>query len=151
RNLALAGNFNLVNTDELFNLINFEPGPFTKQSDLAAMLETVCFFLKKQDEISQEKLDVAAVLKKAADLFDGGYTIGGLIGNGDSFVMRDAHGIRPAYYYVNDEVIVAASERAAIRTTFNVGENEVKELMPGCALMVDPDGNYRVEQILEPK
>ena len=65
--------------------------------------------------------------------------------------MRDAHGIRPAYYYINDEVIVAASERAAIRTTFNVGENEVLELMPGMALLVDDAGNYRIEKILEPK
>jgi amidophosphoribosyltransferase len=84
-------------------------------------------------------------------MFDGGYTIGGLLGNGSSFIMRDAHGIRPAYYYISDDVIVAASERAAIRTTFNVGENEVQELMPGTALLVDPNGNYRVEQILAPK
>ena len=73
------------------------------------------------------------------------------MGNGHSFVMRDAHGIRPAYYYINDEVIVAASERAAIRTTFNVGENEVQELMPGTALIVDDLGNYRIEKILDPK
>ena len=76
------------------------------------------------------------MLKKAAALFDGGFTIGGLIGNGDSFVLTRCHGIRPAYYYIDDEVIVAASERAAIRTTFNVGENEVHELMPGNALIV---------------
>ena len=67
------------------------------------------------------------------------------------FVMRDAHGIRPSYYYINDDVIVAASERAAIRTAFNVGENEVQELMPGSALIVDADGNYTIEQIVEPK
>jgi amidophosphoribosyltransferase len=151
RNLALAGNFNLVNTDELFDLINFEPGPFTKQSDLAAMLEVVHFFLVKQDEINQKTVNLEAVLQKAAKLFDGGYTIGGLIGSGDSFVLRDAHGIRPAYYYVNDEVIVAASERAAIRTTFNVGENEVHELMPGNALMISPDGDCSIKQILETK
>jgi amidophosphoribosyltransferase len=90
-------------------------------------------------------------LRKATPLFDGGFTIGGLLGNGHSFVMRDAHGIRPAYYYINDEVIVAASERAAIRTTFNVGENEVVELMPGMALLVDDAGNYSCEQILPPK
>jgi amidophosphoribosyltransferase len=84
-------------------------------------------------------------------MFDGGYTIGGLLGNGSSFIMRDAHGIRPAYYYISDDVIVAASERAAIRTTFNVGENEVQELMPGTALLVDPNGDYRIEQILAPK
>ena len=68
-----------------------------------------------------------------------------MLGNGDGFVMRDAHGIRPSYYYINDDVIVAASERAAIRTAFNVGENEVQELMPGCALLVDADGNYTIE------
>ena len=84
-------------------------------------------------------------------MFDGGYTIGGLLGNGSSFVMRDAHGIRPAYYYVSEDVIVAASERAAIRTTFNVGENEVQELMPGTAIIVDPNGDYRIEEILAPK
>ena len=95
--------------------------------------------------------DLGKVLRKATPLFDGGFTIGGLLGNGHSFVMRDAHGIRPAYYYINDEVIVAASERAAIRTTFNVGENEVLELMPGMALLVDDAGNYSCEQILEPK
>jgi amidophosphoribosyltransferase len=84
-------------------------------------------------------------------MFDGGYTIGGLLGNGSSFVMRDAHGIRPAYYYISEDVIVAASERAAIRTTFNVGENEVQELMPGTAIIVDPNGEYHIKQILEPK
>ena len=77
--------------------------------------------------------------------------MGGLVGNGHSFILRDAHGIRPAYYYIDDEVIVAASERAAIRTTFNVGENEVLELMPGQALLVDDEGNYKIEQIIEPK
>ncbi len=75
-------------------------------------------------------------------LFDGGFTVGGLVGNGDSFVFRDAHGIRPAYYYVNDEVVVAASERAAIRTVFNVGENEVQELMLRQGLIVKADGTY---------
>ena len=74
-----------------------------------------------------------------------------MVGNGHSFILRDAHGIRPAYYYIDDEVIVAASERAAIRTTFNVGENEVLELMPGQALLVDDEGNYKIEQIIEPK
>jgi amidophosphoribosyltransferase len=151
RNLALAGNFNLVNTDELFDLINFEPGPFSKQSDLAAMMEVIHFFLTKEDEANQGKLDVVSMLRKAATLFDGGFTIGGLVGNGDSFVLRDAHGIRPAYYYYNDEVIVAASERAAIRTTFNVGENEVHELMPGNALIVNADGECSIQQVLEPK
>lgn len=151
KNLALAGNFNLVNTEELFNLINIDPGEFQKQSDLAAMMEVVHHFLAKEDERSPNAADLSAVLKKATPLFDGGYTIGGLLGNGDSFVMRDAHGIRPAYYYIDDEVIVAASERAAIRTSFNVGENEVLELMPGTALLVSHTGEYKIEQVLEPK
>lgn len=151
KNLALAGNFNLVNTDELFDLINMSPGDFQKQSDLAAMMEVIHHFLAKEDELHPNAADLKNVLQKATPLFDGGYTIGGLLGNGSSFVMRDAHGIRPAYYYINDEVIVAASERAAIRTTFNVGENEVMELMPGKAIIVDDAGNYSIEQILEPK
>lgn len=151
RNLALAGNFNLVNTDELYDLINIEPGVFSKQSDLAAMLEVVHHFLVKSDEENPGQVNVSDVLRKAASLFDGGFTIGGLVGNGDSFVMRDANGIRPAYYYMDDEVFVAASERAAIRTVFNVGENEVHELMPGCALIVAANGTHKVEQILDPK
>ena len=103
------------------------------------------------DEASPGNLDIAQVLKKAVPLFDGGFNFSGLIGDGTSFVMRDAHGIRPSYYYISDDVIVAASERAAIRTAFNVGENEVLELMPGNALIVDPEGNYSIQQIIEPK
>ncbi len=151
RNIALAGNFNLVNTDELYDLLNMEPGEFQKQSDLAAMMEVIHHFLVKSDEQNPNNANLVDVLQKATPLFDGGYTVGGLIGNGHSFVMRDAHGIRPAYYYINDEVIVAASERASIRTTFNVGENEVLELMPGTALIVDDKGNYSIHQIVEPK
>ncbi len=151
KNIALAGNFNLVNTEELFALINVDPGEFQKQSDLAAMMEVVYHFLSKEDEKNHDNGNVASTLKKAFSLFDGGFTVGGLIGNGNSFVMRDAHGIRPAYYYVNDEVVVAASERASIRTAFNVGENEVHELMPGNALLINVSGEYTIEQILEPK
>lgn len=151
KNIALAGNFNLVNTDELFEQIGVNPGDFQKQSDLAAMMEVVHHYLVKEDEADPNNANITNVLKNATPIFDGGYTIGGLLGNGHSFIMRDAHGIRPAYYYINDEVIVAASERAAIRTTFNVGENEVQELMPGTALIVDDLGNYRIEKILEPK
>ncbi|MDE3143689.1 MAG: amidophosphoribosyltransferase [Bacteroidota bacterium] len=151
RNLALAGNFNLVNTDELYDLLNMEPGEFQKQSDLAAMMEVIHHFLVKEDEENPNNANIANVLKKSVPLFDGGYTVGGLVGNGHSFVMRDAHGIRPAYYFINDEFIVSASERAAIRTTFNVGENEVLELMPGNALIIDDKGNYTITQIVEPK
>ena len=151
RNLALAGNFNLVNTDELFDLIGIDPGEFQKQSDLAAMMEVIHHFLVQADEASPGSLDVVGLLRKAITLFDGGFTVGGLLGNGDSFIFRDAHGIRPAYYYISDDVIVAASERSAIRTVFNVGENEVLELMPGKGLIVKADGSFAIEPILEPK
>src|SRR6185436_18850616 len=117
--------------------------------DLAAMMESIHHFLIKKDEESPGNLDVSKLLKKSVGLFDGGFTVGGLIG--DAFIFRDVHGIRPAYYYVTDDLIVAASERAAIRTVFNVGENEVHELMPGNTLIVKADGSYVVQEILAPK
>lgn len=151
RNLALAGNFNIVNSDELFALAGKEPHENTRFSDLAAMIELMHTYLCREDEASPEKLDIKKVLKKVLPILDGGFHVGGFTGNGIGFVFRDAHGIRPSYYYVDDEVVVAASERAAIRTSFNVGENEVKELMPGQALIVDEKGVIEVAQILEPK
>ena len=151
RNLALAGNFNLINTDELFGLVNMNPGEFQKQSDLAAMMEVIYHFLVNEDEAHPEHTDIKKILKKALPLFDGGFHVGGVTGNGIGFVFRDAHGIRPSYYYYNDEVIVAASERAAIRTAFNVGENEVRELMPGQAMIVNQHAEIEIAQILEPK
>jgi amidophosphoribosyltransferase len=151
RNLALAGNFNIVNSDELFTLVGKEAHPTIRFSDLAALIELMHTFLCREDEISPGKLDIKKVLKKTLPLIDGGFHVGGFTGNGIGFVFRDAHGIRPSYYYINDEVVVAASERAAIRTTFNVGENEVKELMPGQALIVDEKGEIEIAQILEPK
>jgi len=135
----------------LFSLINSHPDELDRQSDLGAMMDVIHHFLVKADEISPEGLDIVKVLKKSVSLFDGGFTFGGLTGSGIGFVVRDAHGIRPCYYYTSDEVIVAASERAAIRTAFNIGENEVKELMPGTALLAWPDGSFSIEQILEPK
>lgn len=150
RNLALAGNFNLVNTEELFGLINTAPGEFQCQSDLAAMMEVLHHFQVQADEKAPGQMDIINVLKKAIPLFDGGFHFAGLVGNGDGFIMRDAHGIRPSYYYINDEVIVSASERAAIRTAFDLEENEVKELMPGCALIAKADGSYSIEQIVPP-
>ncbi len=151
RNLALAGNFNLVNTEELFDLVNIAPGPFQVQSDLAAMMEVLHHFLIKEDEKAPGQANILHVLKKAVPLFDGGFHFAGMTGNGDAFVMRDAHGIRPSYYYINDDVIVAASERAAIRTAFNLDENEVQELMPGMALIIKADGSYSVEQVVPAK
>ncbi|MFT4203458.1 MAG: amidophosphoribosyltransferase [Chitinophagaceae bacterium] len=148
KNMALAGNFNLVNTNELFASIGMKPGSFQKQSDLAAMMEVIHHFLVEEDDNCPNCANIAKVLKKATPLFDGGYTIGGLVGNGSSFVMRDANGIRPAYYYIDDEIIIAASERSSIRTTFNIGPDLVEELMPGHALIVDENGNYNIEHIL---
>lgn len=151
RNLALAGNFNIVNSDDLFTLIGKEPHHTVRFSDLAAMIELMHTFLCKEDEDSPGKMDIKKVLRKALPLFDGGFHVGGMTGNGIGFVFRDAHGIRPSYYYINDEVVVAASERAAIRTAFNVGENEVRELMPGQALIVNENNEIEIAQILEPK
>ncbi|GAA4340451.1 amidophosphoribosyltransferase [Flaviaesturariibacter amylovorans] len=151
RNLALAGNFNLVNTEELFESVGVEPGAFQKQSDLAALMEVLHHFLVEADEAAPGATDILNVLRKAIPLFDGGFHVGGITGNGTGFVFRDAHGIRPSYYYINDEVIVAASERAAIRTAFNVAENEVQELMPGQALVAWPDGTYVIEQVVPAK
>jgi amidophosphoribosyltransferase len=151
RNLALAGNFNIVNSDELFTLIGKEPHETVRFSDLAAMIEMMHTFLCKEDEASPDHMDIKKVLKRTLPMLDGGFHVGGATGNGIGFVFRDAHGIRPSYYYIDDEVVVAASERAAIRTTFNVGENEVKELLPGQALIVDEKGEIEIAQILEPK
>ena len=151
RNLVMAGNFNIVNSDELYALIGKVPHETVRFSDLAAMIELMYTYLCNEDESTPGKLDFKNVLKKALPIMDGGFHVAGATGSGIGFVFRDAHGIRPSYYYVNDDVVVAASERAAIRTTFNVGENEVKELMPGCALIVDENGEIEIAQVLEPK
>ena len=151
RNLALAGNFNIVNSDELFELIGKEPNDNVRFSDLAAMIELMHTFLCKEDETSPGHMDIKKVLKKTLPLLDGGFHVGGVTGNGIGFVFRDAHGIRPSYYYINDEVVVAASERAAIRTAFNTGENEVQELLPGQALIISEKGEIEIAQVLEPK
>lgn len=149
RNLTMAGNFNLVNTDELFSRVGATPSPQMRDSDLGAMIETVHHYLCKEEALSPENPDMVKVLKQAASTFDGGFVCGGLVGNGSSFVLRDKNGIRPAYYYQDDEIIVVASERPAIQTTFNLGVDDVKELAPGHAVIVDPDGTFRYERILE--
>jgi amidophosphoribosyltransferase len=112
------------------------------------MMEVIHHFLVKADEENPGHPDLLNMLRKSVSLFDGGFTVGGTVGNGDAFVFRDANGIRPAYYYANDEVVVAASERAAIRTVFNVGENEVLELMPGKGLIIPADGSWSVDEVL---
>jgi amidophosphoribosyltransferase len=151
RNIALAGNFNIVNADELYTLIGKKPKEEVQHSDLAALIELVQTYLAEADEENPQQLDIKKVLKRVIPLLDGGFHVGGATGNGIGFVFRDPHGIRPAYYYINDEVVVAASERAAIRTTFNVPENEVKELMPGQGLIVNEDGKIEIEQLVPAK
>ncbi|MCD6063476.1 MAG: Amidophosphoribosyltransferase [Flavipsychrobacter sp.] len=151
RNLAMAGNFNLVNTDELFSMLDAHPTTTIRESDLGAMIETVHYYLGMADDTNPASLNLEGVLKQATSHFDGGYVCAGLVGNGDSFVMRDAHGIRPAYFYKNDEIVIAASERPAIMTAFNVAQEDVHEVKPGHALIVKANGSFSHTQILPEK
>ncbi len=151
RNLAMAGNFNLVNTDELFAMLDQHPNGTLRESDLGAMIETIHYYLCMADDTNPANLNIEGILKQATTHFDGGFVFSGLIGNGDSFVMRDANGIRPCYYYKDDEVVVAASERAAIMTAFNVSQPEVHKLEPGHAIIVSAKGEFKNAQILPPK
>lgn len=147
RTLTMAGNFNLVNTEELFNNLTSTTST-SKESDLGAMIETIHEALCKADEHNPDQLNLEHILKTAAINFDGGFVCSGLVGNGDSFVLRDAHGIRPAYYFSNDEIVVAASERPAIMTSFHIALEDVKELQPGHALIVNAKGNVKEAAIL---
>jgi len=115
------------------------------------MIETVHYYLCMADDTDPSALNVEGILKQAASHFDGGYVCSGLIGNGDSFVLRDANGIRPAFYYQNDEVVVAASERPAIMTAFNAPQEAVHELQPGHAIIVKANGQFSNAQILPAK
>lgn len=151
RNLAMAGNFNLVNTDELFAKLDAHPTTSIRESDLGAMIEMVSYYLSMADEADPQNLNLEGVLKQATAHFDGGYVCGGLIGNGDSFVMRDPNGIRPGYFYRNDEIVVAASERPAIMTAFNVPFEEVQEITPGHAIIVKANGSFSDAEILAPR
>lgn len=151
RNLAMAGNFNLVNTDELFDLLNAHPTSTIRESDLGAMIEMVHYYLCMADETDPQNLNLEGALKQAAAHFDGGFVCSGLVGNGDSFVLRDANGIRPAYFYKDDEVVVVASERPAIMTAFNAPLEEVKELQPGHAVIVKANGDFSNPRILPEK
>ena len=151
RNLMMAGNFNLVNTDELFRILDEHPTTTMRESDLGARIEMVHYYLCLADDTNPGHLNLEGVLKQAATHFDGGYTCSGLIGNGDSFVLRDPHGIRPAFYYQDDEVVVAASERPAIMTAFNVKIENVHELQPGHAIIVNGKGEFSNPEILAPR
>ena len=166
RNLVLAGNFNLTNVNELFdNLVTLGQHPKVK-ADTVTVMEKIGHFLddevtkeykklKKQGHSKQdaspiiaENLKVAKILKKATKNFDGGYVISGMLGHGDAFLMRDPNGIRPAYYFQNDEFVVAASERPAIQTVFNVPFEDIKEVLPGHSLIIKKSGKTSMKEIL---
>lgn len=166
RNLVLAGNFNLTNVDELFDsLLAIGQHPKEK-SDTVTVLEKIGHFLDVENdrlyakfksegcskpEIStkiSEHLDLVSVLQKSANKWDGGYVMAGLIGHGDAFVLRDPAGIRPAFYYEDEEVVVVASERPVIQTVFNLKVHQVKELEPGSALLIPKHGQVSEKEIL---
>lgn len=168
RNLIIAGNFNMTNTNELFNnLIKLGMHPKEK-ADTVTVMERIGHFL--DDAVSKlykkakarglskqeaspfiaENLNVAKILRKSASNWDGGYAMAGLLGHGDAFVLRDPAGIRPTYYYQDDEIVVIASERPAIQTTFNLPFEEVKELGAGEAIIIKKDGRVKISEILSP-
>jgi amidophosphoribosyltransferase len=169
RNLVIAGNFNMTNVDELLAQL-YELGQHPKEkADTVTVLEKIGHFLDDEnqelfDEYKKEglnnvdithkiseNLNIANILRRSAKDWDGGYTISGIVGNGDAFVLRDPSGIRPAFYYADDEVVVAASERPAIQTAFNVQIKQVKEIKPGYALIVKKDGTVTQEMYREPE
>jgi len=167
RNLAMAGNFNMTNVDELFDLL-VKLGQHPKEkADTVTVIEKIGHFLDEENQalfdkykskysnleitaIIEKELDLAKVLRRACKDFDGGYAMAGLTGCGAAFVVRDPAGIRPAFYYVNDEVVVIASERPPIKAAFDVDYEDIKEIQPGHALIVDKEGNYFEPQIVEP-
>ena len=165
RTMVLAGNFNLTNVDELFEHLTLKGQHPRDKGDTFLMLESLGFQLdrevqKEYDKIKQrytndititqkieENLDIASFIRKSEKLFDGGYTICGMLGHGDSFVFRDPKGIRPAFYYIDDEIVVTASERPVIQTALNVKEEDVKELNPGEAMIIKKNGTIKFETI----
>jgi amidophosphoribosyltransferase len=168
RNLILAGNFNMTNVKELFQSL-VELGQHPKEmADTVTVMEKIGHFLddavtdlyqecknaglnkREASPVIAEKLDVARILTRASKNLDGGYAMAGLLGHGDAFVFRDPAGIRPAYYYQDDEVVVVASERPVIQTVFNVPFESVQEIEPGNALIIKKNGNISLNQILAP-
>ena len=167
RNLALAGNFNMTNVDELFgHLTDLGQHPKEK-SDTITIIEKIGHFLDEENaniyqkykgdftkiEISkkiEEELDIQKILQNASKHWDGGYVMCGLFGHGDAFVLRDPSAIRPAYYYSDDEIIVVASERPVIQTTFNIHINKIKEIKRGHALIIKNDGTFSEKEVIKP-
>ncbi|MDP2412717.1 amidophosphoribosyltransferase [Daejeonella sp.] len=169
RNLVVSGNFNMTNVDELLEQL-FELGQHPKErTDTVTVLEKIGHFLDTEnqelfdkyknegfsnEQISHqiaEHIDVASILRRSAKTWDGGYTISGILGHGDAFVMRDPVGIRPAFYYHDDEIVIVTSERPAIQTAFNIPLELVKEIKPGHALIIKKNGNVTEEQFREPE
>ncbi|MCW1735583.1 amidophosphoribosyltransferase [Anaerorudis cellulosivorans] len=169
RSLALAGNFNMTNVDEMFEQLLSEGQHPRDYADTFIILESLGHYLDREvqyqyDHINkeglngqqishliEERLDIPFLLKRASKIWDGGYVISGLIGCGDAFALRDPWGIRPAFYYYDDEVAVVASERPVIQTTFNLTKDDVHELEPGQALIVKKNGKISLSQIIEKK
>ena len=168
RNLIVAGNFNMTNNKELFdNLVLLGQHP-KEMSDTVTVMEKIGHFLdnevskiyknlKKQkvskidaSPLIEDALDMPRILKKASQDWDGGYAIGGMLGHGDAFVIRDPAGIRPAFYYVDDEVVVIASERPVIQTVFNTSFNQIKEVSPGDCLVVKKSGDIQIKNVIKP-
>lgn len=166
RNLALAGNFNMTNVDEMFQQLLEEGQHPRDYADTFVMLESIGHYLDREvqyqydhvdksnlngqevSHIIEEKLDIPFLLKRASKNWDGGYALCGLIGCGDAFALRDPWGIRSAFYYHDDEVVVIASERPVIQTAFNLKKDDVKELQPGEAIVIKRNGNISLNQIL---
>ncbi len=167
RNLVIAGNFNMTNVDELLQQL-YDLGQHPKErADTVTVLEKIGHFLDTEnqelfdsfkregfsnEEISHQiakHIDVAKILRRSAKTWDGGYTISGIFGHGDAFVLRDPSGIRPAYYYADDEIVVATSERPALQTAFNIKFDQVKEIKPGHALIVKKNGEYAEKRITD--
>jgi amidophosphoribosyltransferase len=168
RNLIVAGNFNMTNVKELFQSL-VELGQHPKEmADTVTVMEKIGHFLddevielyheckenglskRESSSVIAEKLDIAKILSRASKNWDGGFAMAGLLGHGDAFVLRDPAGIRPAYFYEDDEIVVVASERPVIQTVFNIPFEKVQELDPGKALIVKKNGQLSLEQIIEP-
>jgi len=169
RNLVVAGNFNLTNVDELIDfLIDIGQHP-TENRDTVTVMEKIGHYLeyevqaifdknkpegftrKELTAIIEKEIDIKKILMQAARDFDGGYVMAGMIGHGDAFILRDPNGIRPAFYYIDDEKVVVASERPAIQTSFNVSIEKIKEIPPAHALIIKKNGTITLDKILEPR
>ena len=169
RNLVVAGNFNLTNVDELFDQL-VELGQHPKEkADTVTVMEKIGHFLDREvdhlfgnykskghsneqiTDLIASNLNIQKILSDAGKKWDGGYTMAGMFGHGDAFVLRDPNGIRPAYWYADEEVVVVTSERPQIQTAFNVPIEKIHELTPGCALIIKKNGEYEEKQVRTPK